>query len=447
MTPPPRDDSAARWNAATDTSATDTTYRSIAVRSEGHWLRRLPAFLGPGYLVAVGYMDPGNWATGLAAGSGFGYAVLWVVMLANLMAILLQILAVRLGIATGMDLAQACRRYSSRRSCLMQWLLCEIAICATDMAEVIGTAIALNLLFGIPLTWGVGLTVLDVLLVLWLQQRGFRYLEALVMAMLSIVFLCFMGNVALAQPEWSAALAGFVPDAQVVRDPRMLYLAIGIIGATVMPHNLYLHSSTVQTRRFDLSEQGKRDAMRYATVDIVIALVLALCVNAAIVILAAAVFHRNGHQEVAGIQQAYYLLTPLLGTGIASVMFGLALLASGQSSTLTATLAGQIVMEGYLRLRLPAWVRRLVTRAIAIVPALCAVLFYGESGVAKLLILSQVVLSLQLPFAVIPLVKYTSDARQMGGFANTAAVRRLAWCVAALIVSFNVLMLASLFAG
>jgi manganese transport protein len=436
MTPPPRDDGEVSHDAA---------HRSIAVPARDvHWLRRLLAFLGPGYLVAVGYMDPGNWATGLAAGSGFGYAMLWIVMLANFMAILLQILSVRLGIATGMDLAQACRRYSSRRSSVLQWLLCEVAICATDMAEVIGTAIALNLLFRIPLAWGVAMTVLDVLLVLWLQQRGFRYLEAMVMTMLSIVFLCFMANVALAQPAWSQALAGFVPTSHIVRDPQMLYLAIGIIGATVMPHNLYLHSSVVQTRRYDLSEKGKRDAMRYATADIVIALLLALVVNAAIVILAAAVFHRSGHHDVADIQQAYRLLTPLLGTGIAGLMFGLALLASGQSSTLTATLAGQIVMEGFLHLRLPAWARRLLTRGLAVVPAMIAVLFYGDEGVARLLIFSQVVLSLQLPFAVIPLVKFTSDKALMGRFANPHVVRWLAWFVAALIVVFNVLMLGSL---
>jgi manganese transport protein len=421
-----------------------STYRSIPVRQHGHWLRRMLGFIGPGYLVAVGYMDPGNWATGLAGGSSFGYSLLWIVMLSNLMAILLQILSARLGIATGMDLAQACRRHSSPASCRMQWVLCEIAICATDMAEVIGTAIALNLLFNIPLIWGVSLTALDVLLVLWLQQRGFRYLEALVLALLAVIFICFAVNLALAQPQWAQVAAGFIPTQQVVTDPTMLYLAIGIIGATVMPHNLYLHSSTVQTRRFDLTNAGKRNAMRYATVDIVSALVLAFLVNASILITAATVFHQNGHREVVEIQQAYHLLTPLMGTGIASLLFGLALLASGQSSTLTATLAGQIVMEGYLQLKLPVWLRRLLTRSIAIVPALFATAYYGESGIAKLLIFSQVLLSLQLPFAVIPLIRFTSDKKSMGQFVSPPWVIRLAWLVAFVIIALNVTMVVSL---
>jgi manganese transport protein len=415
-------------------------HRSIAVHHHGHWLRRMLGFIGPGYLVAVGYMDPGNWATGLAGGSSFGYSLLWIVMMSNLMAILLQILAARLGIVTGMDLAQACRRNSSRASCMMQWVMCEIAICATDMAEVIGTAIALNLLFGIPLIWGVSLTVLDVLLVLWLQQRGFRYLEALVMSLLGLIFVCFAANLVLAQPQWAQVAAGFIPTHHAIIDPKMLYVAIGIIGATVMPHNLYLHSSTVQTRRFDLTDSGKRGALRFATVDIVTALIFAFMVNAAILIIAAAVFHQNGHRKVVEIQDAYHLLTPILGSGIASLLFGLALLASGQSSTLTATLAGQVVMEGYLQLRLPVWMRRLLTRSIAILPALLAAAWYGESGIAKLLILSQVVLSLQLPFAIVPLIRYTSDRRQMGQFVNPLWVSRFAWLVAGTIVSLNIAM-------
>jgi manganese transport protein len=418
-------------------------HRSIAVHEHGHWIRRMLGFMGPGYLVAVGYMDPGNWATDLAAGSAFGYSLLWVIMLSNLMAILLQILAARLGIVTGMDLAQACRSHYSRTSARLQWVMCEIAICATDMAEVIGTAIALNLLFGIPLIWGVSLTVLDVLLVLWFQQRGFRYLEALVMALLSVIFLCFAVNLALAQPQWSAVAAGFIPTQQTVTDPKMLYLAIGIIGATVMPHNLYLHSSTVQTRRFTITDAGKRNALRFATIDIVIALIFAFMVNAAILITAASAFHLNGHRDVVEIQEAYHLLTPLLGTGIASLLFGLALLASGQSSTLTATLAGQIVMEGYLQLRLPAWMRRLLTRAIAVVPALFVTGYYGESGIAQLLIFSQVVLSLQLPFAVIPLVRFTSDKTKMGRFVNPLWVTRLAWLVALIIILLNATMVYS----
>lgn len=419
-------------------------HRSIRVAEHGHWFRRMLGFLGPGYLVAVGYMDPGNWATDLAGGSGFGYGLLWIVMLSNFMAILLQILSARLGIATGLDLAQACRAHYSPFSVRMQWLLCEIAICACDLAEVIGTAIALNLLFGIPLVWGVALTVADVLLLLWLQQRGFRYLEAMVVSLLLVIFVCIGINLFLAQPQWQAVAAGFVPNAQTVADPKMLYLAIGIIGATVMPHNLYLHSSTVQTRCFSLTSEGKRHAMKYATIDVVTALIFAFIVNAAILITAAAVFHRNGYHEVAEIQEAHRLLAPLLGVGGASFLFGLALLASGQSSTLTATLAGQIVMEGYLNLRLPLWMRRLITRMIAIVPALIVTGFYGESGTAQLLIFSQVVLSLQLPFAVIPLVRFTSDKAKMGEFVSSRWAVRLAWIVAGIIVALNCTMLASL---
>ncbi|WP_318840941.1 Nramp family divalent metal transporter [Noviherbaspirillum aerium] len=421
--------------------------RSVAVNESGHWIRRLLGFMGPGYLVAVGYMDPGNWATDLAGGSSFGYSLLWIIMLSNLMAILLQILAARLGIATGMDLAQACRAHYSRKSALAQWVICEIAICATDLAEVIGTAIALNLLFGIPLAWGVTLTVLDVLVVLWLQQRGFRYFEALIIGLLSIIFVCIVFNLILAQPQWREVAAGIIPNSQTITDPAMLYVAIGIIGATVMPHNLYLHSSTVQTRRYALDDKGRRNAMKWASIDVVIALLLALIVNGSILITAAAVFHASGHREVAEIQDAYHLLTPLLGTGMASILFGLALLASGQSSTLTATLAGQVVMEGYIQLKMRPWLRRLLTRSIAIVPALVATIYYGESGTAKLLVFSQVVLSLQLPFAVIPLVRFTSDSKRMGSFANPRWVSCLAWLVAIIIVSLNGAMLYGLLKG
>jgi manganese transport protein len=392
-------------------------------------------------------MDPGNWATDLAGGSAFGYALLWIVMLSNLMAILLQILSARLGIATGLDLAQACRQHYSRPSAVAQWLLCEIAICATDLAEVIGTAIALNLLFGLPLIWGIALTAFDVLLVLWFQQRGFRYLEAAIIALLTVIFTCIMINLVLAQPQWRAVAEGMLPSAQTVRDPAMLYLAIGIIGATVMPHNLYLHSSTVQTRCFNRTDAGRRNAIRYASVDVVIALLFAFLVNAAILVTAAAVFHRHGYREVAEIQEAYHLLTPLLGTPLASVLFGLALLASGQSSTLTATLAGQIVMEGYLHLRIAPWARRLLTRAITIVPGLLVTAYYGESGLARLLIFSQVVLSLQLPFAVIPLVRFTSDREKMGGFVNPRWLTWIAWLVAAIIVSLNAAMLYGMLRG
>ena len=421
------------------------SFRSVAVSERGSWQRRLRGFIGPGYLVAVGYMDPGNWATDLAGGAAFGYGLLWVVLLASLMAVLLQILSARLGIVTGMDLAQACRRHYSRRSVFMQWILCELAICATDLAEVIGTAIALNLLFGLPLMWGVALTVLDVLLVLWLQRRNFRALEATVMSLLVVIFVCFAINLSLAQPDWGAVARGFVPDAGGLADPHSLYLAIGIIGATVMPHNLYLHSSTVQTRRFSLTPAALRNACGFATVDVALALLLAFCVNAAILITAAAVFHTSGHQALADIQQAHQLLTPLLGSSGASFLFALALLASGQSSTLTATLAGQIVMQGYLDWQLPVWARRLVTRAIAIVPALFVTAWFGERGTAQLLIFSQVFLSLQLPFAIIPLLRFTSNRGTMGEFANHRAINTLAWIVAGVVIVMNLMMLATLF--
>ena len=413
----------------------------------GSWLRKLLGFMGPGYLVAVGYMDPGNWATDLAAGSGFGYSLLWIILLSNLMAILLQTLSLRLGVVTGMDLAQACRAHYSRPSSFAQWVICEIAICACDLAEVIGTAIALNLLFGIPLLGGVALTIFDVILMFWLQSRGFRYLEALIMSLLTVIFICFAITIMLAQPVWQDVATGFIPTAQTVTDPRMLYLAIGIIGATVMPHNLYLHSSIVQNRDYPRSTEGKREALRFATADIVIALFFAFLVNAAILVTSAAVFHTSGHADVAEIQDAYHLLTPLLGTSIASFLFALALLASGQSSTLTATMAGQIVMEGYLNIRLPYWLRRVVTRAIAIVPALIATAWYGESGIAQLLIFSQVVLSMQLPFAVIPLIQFTSSRAKMGEFANPRWLIAAASFVAFLIVTLNLTMIYTFLAG
>ncbi|NEX64763.1 Nramp family divalent metal transporter [Noviherbaspirillum galbum] len=416
---------------------------SVPVREHGSWLRRLLGFMGPGYLVAVGYMDPGNWATDIAGGSRFGYGLLWVIMLSNLMAILLQILASRLGIVTGMDLAQACRAHYSRRSVWMQWLLCEIAICATDLAEVIGTAIALNLLFGLPLAWGVVLTAFDVLVVLWLQQHGFRYFEATIMTLLSVIFVCIGTNLLMSRPDWSGIATGFLPTRESVVNPESLYLAIGIIGATVMPHNLYLHSSTVQTRRFSATDAGRRNALRFTAIDVLIALIFAFIVNAAILATAAAAFHANGHQEIAEIKDAYHLLGPALGTTAASMLFAFALLASGQSSTLTATLAGQVVMEGYLQLRMPPWLRRLSTRLMAIVPALATTLWAGERGTTQLLVLSQVILSLQLPFAVIPLIRFTSDARLMGKFVNPLWLKIAAWLIAVLILALNAAMLAS----
>jgi manganese transport protein len=417
------------------------SFRSVRVPARGSRLRRALAFIGPGYLVAVGYMDPGNWATDLAAGSSFGYDLLWVILLSNLMAMLLQVLSARLGIATGQDLAQACRDRYSRRSAFMQWLLCEAAIIACDLAEVIGTAIALQLLFGIPLPWGVALTTLDALLVLWLQQRGFRYLEAFVMALIATVFVCIGGTLLLSQPDWSAVATGFVPSASTITERDRLLIAIGLLGATVMPHNLYLHSSVVQTRRFALDPEGRRQAIRYSTIDVIVALSFAFVINAAILVTAASVFHVAGRSDVAEIQDAYYLLAPLLGTGLASTLFGVALLASGNSSTLTATLAGQIVMEGYVRLRMKPWKRRLLTRGLAVIPAMIVAMLWGESGTARLLIASQLALSLQLPFAVVPLVRLTSDRARMGEFASSPLLRLGAWMAATVIIGLNLTLL------
>jgi manganese transport protein len=415
--------------------------RTIAVPVGGHWVRRLLAFAGPGYLVSVGYMDPGNWATDLAGGSQFGYTLLSVVLLSNLMAILLQALAARLGIVTDRDLAQACRATYSRPVNFMLWLACEAAIIACDLAEVIGTAIALKLLFGIPLVGGALLAALDAFLLLLLMNRGFRFLEAFVIALLVVIAACFTIQIVAAAPPVAAMLRGFVPSTEIFTNPEMLYIAIGIIGATVMPHNLYLHSSIVQTRAYERSEEGRRDAIKWATADSTIALMLALFINAAILVVAAATFHTSGHADVAEIGQAFELLSPLLGLGIASTLFAIALLASGLNSTVTATLAGQIVMEGFLDLRLPSWARRLITRGIAIVPVIAVTALYGERGTAQLLVFSQVVLSMQLPFAVIPLVRFVSDKRKMGNFAISRAVAALAWIVAAIIVVLNVKLL------
>lgn len=416
-------------------------YASIPVPVRGSWLRRLLAFSGPGYMVSVGYMDPGNWATDLAGGSKFGYTLLAVIMVSNLMAILLQALAARLGIATGRDLAQACRDAYPRPVGLALWLACELAIIACDLAEVIGTAIALKLLFGIPLIGGAVITALDAFLLLLLINKGFRFIEAFIIALLIVISGCFLVQIVLAAPPVAQLFGGFIPSTEIVTNPEMLYIAIGILGATVMPHNLYLHSSIVQTRRYERTDSGRRQAIRWATTDSTIALMLALFVNSAILIVAAAVFHANGKTDVQEIEQAYALLSPLLGVGIASALFAIALLASGLNSTVTATLAGQIVMEGFLHLRIPNWARRLLTRAIAIVPVVVVTWIYGESGTARLLILSQVVLSMQLPFAVIPLVQFVSDRSKMGVFTIPKWVAVLAWTVAAIIVVLNVKLL------
>jgi len=428
------------WRRARVTPSLAEVYRTIPVHGLTWW-RKLLAFAGPGYLVAVGYMDPGNWATDLAGGSQFGYTLLSVVLISNLMAVLLQGLACKLGIVTGRDLAQACRDHYSKPVAFGLWVLCEIAIAACDLAEVIGTAIALNLLFGIPLAWGVFITALDVLLILYLQNKGFRYLEALVIALVMVVGLCFLFEIIVSKPDFLGVAKGFIPTTEILRNPAMLYIAIGILGATVMPHNLYLHSSIVQTRSYEESAEGKKEAVRFAFLDSTIALSIALFINAAILIVAAATFYRTGNTQVAEIQDAYQLLSPLLGVGVASTVFALALLASGQNSTLTGTLAGQIVMEGFLNIRLRPWLRRLITRGIAIVPAAITAILYGESGTARLLILSQVILSLQLSFAVFPLVMFTSDKRKMGQFVNPGWLKFLAYSVAVIIATLNVWLL------
>lgn len=410
---------------------------TINVPTGGHWIRRFLAFVGPGYMVSVGYMDPGNWATDLAGGSQFGYTLLTVILLSNLMAILLQSLAARLGIVTGRDLAQACRDSFSRPVNFMLWIACELAIIACDLAEVIGTAIALQLLFGIPLIGGALITALDAFLLLLLMNKGFRFLEAFIISLLIIIAVCFAVQIFAAAPPVAAVLGGFLPSREIVTNPAMLYIAIGIIGATVMPHNLYLHSSIVQTRAYERSDSGRKEAIKWATADSTIALMLALFINAAILIVAATAFHANGRTDVAEISQAFELLSPLVGLGIASTLFAVALLASGLNSTVTATLAGQIVMEGFLRLRIPRWARRLLTRGIAIVPVVVVTAFYGERGTAQLLVFSQVILSMQLPFAVIPLVKFVSDKRKMGKFVIPMWLAVLAWIVAGIILVLN----------
>src|SRR5690348_6405556 len=412
-------------------------HRSIPISSGASWFRKILAFAGPGYLVAVGYMDPGNWATDLGGGSKFGYTLLSVILISNLMAMFLQALSAKLGIASGQDLAQACRAHYSRRTTMFLWVVCEIAIAACDLAEVLGSAVALKLLFGLPLLAGVVITALDVLIVLALQGRGFRMIEAFVVTLIATIGGCFAYEIFIARPLWLEAARGFIPHADVLRNREMLYISIGILGATVMPHNLYLHSSIVQTRAFGTDRKGKREALRYAIFDSTVALGFALFINAAILVLGAAAFHTRGLSSVADIGDAYRLLSPVLGASLASTVFAFALLASGQNSTLTGTLAGQIVMEGFLNIRLKPWLRRLITRVLAIVPAILVIGIAGENKVTSLLILSQVVLSFQLPFAVIPLVQFTGDRRKMGEFANSRLTSAVAWVVAAAIVAFN----------
>lgn len=434
------------WRHARPTPSLAEAYRTIPVPGTSWW-RKLLAYAGPGYLVAVGYMDPGNWATDIGGGAKFGYTLLSVILLSNLMAMLLQALAAKLGIVTGRDLAQACREHYSRRTSMFLWIVCEVAIAACDLAEVLGSAVALKLLFGLPLLAGVLITAFDVLIILALQGRGFRLVEAFVVTLIATIAGCFAYEIFFARPLWLEAARGFIPQAEILRNREMLYIAIGILGATVMPHNLYLHSSIVQTRAFGTDKKGKREALRYAIFDSTVALGIALFINAAILVLGAAAFHTRGLSNVADIAEAYKLLSPVLGAGLASTVFAFALLASGQNSTLTGTLAGQIVMEGFLNVRLRPWLRRLITRGIAILPAVLVIGISGEGKVTSLLILSQVVLSFQLPFAVIPLVRFTGDRKKMGEFANSRITAVVAWVIAIAIVAFNAELLWLTFRG
>jgi len=414
---------------------------TVPIPLTGGFWKKMLAFAGPGYLVAVGYMDPGNWATDLQGGARYGYTLLSVIVISNLMAILLQSLSARLGIASGRDLAQACRDAYSKQTAFVLWILCEIAIAACDLAEVLGSAIALQLLFGMPLLVGVCLTSLDVLIVLYMQHRGFRYVEAIVVTLILGIAGCFAMELAMAKPAIGAMLSGVLPRTEILRNPDMLYISIGILGATVMPHNLYLHSSIVQTRKYGDSNESKAEAIRYASIDSAVALMSALFINGAILVMASAVFHGTPYESVAEIQDAYKLLSPLLGTGAASALFAIALLCSGQNATLTGTLAGQIVMEGFLNIRLRPWLRRLITRLLAIIPAIIVIVFYGDRGTGPLIVLSQVILSLQLPFAIFPLVRFTSDPRFMGPFTSKWWIKALAWPVVIIIAALNIYLL------
>jgi manganese transport protein len=445
--PPGADGGPRGWRAPRGEPSLTGMFASIRVAQNGSFWRKLAAFLGPGYLVATGYMDPGNWATSLAGGSKFGYALLAVALLSNLMAIVLQALCARLGVGSGRDLAQACRDAFPRAVSLPLWLLAEIAIAATDLAEIIGTAIGLNLLFGIPLEIGVLITALDVLLILAMQAMGFRWIEAFILGMLSIIAACFAIQIAMADPDWREVIRGFAPTTQIVANREMLYLALGILGATVMPHNLYLHSGLVQTRAYGDSVPERKEAIRLATIDSTVALCLALLINASILILAAATFHKAGQTDVAELDQVHSFLEPLLGSSLAPTLFAIALLCCGLSSTVTATLSGQIVMEGFINIKLAPWLRRLTTRMVAIVPAALVTIYAGEKGTAQLLIFSQVVLSLQLPFAIVPLVMFTASRAKMGEFTAPRWLTAIAVLIAALVISLNVKLLVDFATG
>lgn len=433
-----------KGDIASDKSLSES-HKSVPIPKSISFWRKMLAFSGPGYLVAVGYMDPGNWATDLAGGAKYGYALLFVILVSSLFAMILQYLSAKVGIVTGRDLAQICRDNFGKRTSIFLWIMAEIMIIACDLAEVIGSAIALNLLFKIPLAVGVIITAADVFVLLLLQNRGFRYLEALVITLVGTVMVAFSLELAFAQPVIIDLLGGFIPAANLFTDREMLYIAVGILGATVMPHNLYLHSAIVQTRAYEENEKGKKEALKFSAIDSTIALTFAFYINAAILIVSAATFYTRGLSEVAEISQAYQLLSPLLGASTASTLFAIALLASGQNSTITGTLAGQIIMEGFLNFKLAPWMRRMITRLIAIVPAVITILIFGNHGLSKLLILSQVVLSLQLPFAVFPLVYFTGKKKFMGNFANNRLLNILAWSIAFIIVTLNVCLITLLF--
>ncbi|CAD7812593.1 Divalent metal cation transporter MntH [Chryseobacterium aquaeductus] len=435
------------WRKDKISNSLPEVFSSISIpKGSGFW-RKYLAFAGPGLMVAVGYMDPGNWATDIAGGSQFGYTLLSVILISNIFAMVLQHLSVKLGVVAERDLAQACRDHFKPTTNFILWVLCEIAIAACDLAEVIGSAIALNLLFGIPLTWGIVITTIDVLIILLLQAKGFRWIESIVAGLMFIILVCFGYEIIISKPEINAILGGLVPQKEIIMNPAMLYIGIGILGATVMPHNLYLHSSIVQTRDYERNTKGKKEAIKFATLDSTVSLLLAFFINAAILILAAATFHTTGNQHVADIHDAYKMLTPILGASMASIAFAIALLASGQNSTLTGTLAGQIVMEGFLNIRLKPWLRRLITRLIAVIPALIVTIIYGEEGTTDLLVLSQVILSMQLSFAVVPLVMFTSDKGKMGDFVNKPFLKICVWIITFVIIILNLYLLYQTFFG
>lgn len=435
------------WRHERSSDSLAEVFSSVEVPKNANFWRKLIAFLGPGLMISVGYMDPGNWATDIAGGAQFGYTLLSVILISNLFAIVLQHLSLKLGIVAERDLAQACKDHFHPVVNFILWVFCEIAIAAMDLAEVLGTAIALNLLFGIPLTWGVAITIIDVFVILLLQAKGFRWLESVVGGLIFIILICFGYQIIISKPEIFPILSGLVPQKEIVSNPSMLYIAIGILGATVMPHNLYLHSSIVQTRNYERTYEGKKEAIKFATIDSTASLLLAFFINAAILIVAAATFHTSGNKDIADIYDAHRMLEPLLGTSFASIAFAVALLASGQNSTLTGTLAGQIVMEGFLNLKLKPWLRRLITRLIAVIPAFFVTLFYGEKGTSELLVLSQVILSMQLSFAVIPLVMFTNDKLKMGRFVNKKWFRILVWFISMIIVILNLYLLFETFSG